>query len=107
VADPYRPRTVRAVKSAQVAFYLPTHHPYLDRPYSVDELERRAHEVVAAVKRHVDMMSGETVYPEVVTHDVCVHCASDPEPEPDGYPTCCGKAENEALAAGLGEVDRG
>jgi len=63
-----------------------------------------AREVKAKIERRCDdLPDGATVGYDVETECVCVHCGNDAEPHENGFPECCGKAQEDARNAGVAD----
>lgn len=98
--EKYKPKTKRVFSNYRVIVEV-------DEPWTSEKDPDKLHEhwqgrlnsVVADIKRHVDGCA--QVYPDWDLEDVCIHCKSTPEPDPEtGEPVCCGKAGEDYEKAG-------
>lgn len=64
-----------------------------DPPYSFDDLHKRAKDLQAQIKRHVDLEADECLTVRIDAPSVCAFCELDPEADENGCPMCCSKAQ--------------
>lgn len=102
----YQPRTYERLDHARVVVDVPL-HDRSDRLLSRGQLLLAVHAIRDGIHRHVDLPYGGCVSVDVAFTQVCVHCGMLPEPLANGWPQCCGKAQRDAVAAGLSEPPEG
>ena len=89
-------KTRAMVMEAVVFIDLPIIDSWYRKPFTEQELLAIGDEIKLQIRRHIDLPEGTQVFADVKTCAVCVYCGIDPEPSPDdGYPQCCGKAQND------------
>ncbi len=101
----FKPRLLKEIACSRIVIELPLRTMGYPNE-STDRLRQDAHDVIAQIKRHVDLpfhTNGPTWEPEWETG--CVHCRRDPEPNEHGWPACCDEAMQDAEAAGLTQPD--